>query len=252
MSESKPFASLSSGLLARKGGAKPAMRRPNININPEHVSENGQDDLGWNDMGYDVNPDMTEETPVEKPLFNPLAKAVEVPKPEVKQQQDQIAARLQASGFAENQDENQGIDNQNDQNSIDDSSPENSDGLAEIKPVATLSNDPALGENISENVENIFPSDAESILAKKPKPVATKPVAATAKAKKPTVKTKAKTAKAKAAFTLRLDPERHLKLRLACAINNISAQKFVTEALDQILNEMEEINHLSGQVTKSK
>ncbi|WP_265530808.1 hypothetical protein [Sphingomicrobium marinum] len=50
MSEHKAFASLSSGLLARKGDARPAMRR-------QSFGEMGQglDDLGWNDMG--------EETP---------------------------------------------------------------------------------------------------------------------------------------------------------------------------------------------
>src|SRR5690606_16373260 len=38
--------------------------------------------------------------------------------------------------------------------------------------------------------------------------------------------------KGKAAFTLRLDPERHLKLRLACAVTGRSAQLIVTDALD--------------------
>ena len=41
--------------------------------------------------------------------------------------------------------------------------------------------------------------------------------------------------KGKAAFTLRLDPERHLKLRLACAVDGRSAQQIVTDALDQLL-----------------
>ncbi len=42
--------------------------------------------------------------------------------------------------------------------------------------------------------------------------------------------------KGKAAFTLRLDPDRHLRLRLACAITHKSAQLVVTEALDAFLN----------------
>ncbi|WP_242653301.1 hypothetical protein [Sphingomonas jatrophae] len=37
------------------------------------------------------------------------------------------------------------------------------------------------------------------------------------------------------AFTLRLDPARHLALRLACAVRGQSAQAFVTEALDAML-----------------
>jgi hypothetical protein len=40
------------------------------------------------------------------------------------------------------------------------------------------------------------------------------------------------------AFTLRLDAERHFKLRLACAFENRSVQKFVTEAIDRWLDEM--------------
>src|SRR5687767_15149252 len=40
------YASLSGSLLARKGGAKPAMRPRNI------ASGAMLDDLGWNDMGY--------------------------------------------------------------------------------------------------------------------------------------------------------------------------------------------------------
>src|SRR5919199_3384222 len=46
MVDAKPFASLSSGLLARKGGAKPAMR-------PQGFGSFGGslEDLGWNDMG---------------------------------------------------------------------------------------------------------------------------------------------------------------------------------------------------------
>jgi hypothetical protein len=41
--------------------------------------------------------------------------------------------------------------------------------------------------------------------------------------------------KGKAAFTLRLDGERHLKLRLVCAVNHRSAQQIVTQALDEFL-----------------
>jgi hypothetical protein len=51
--------------------------------------------------------------------------------------------------------------------------------------------------------------------------------------------------KAKAAFTLRLDPERHLKLRLACAVDGRSAQQLVTDALDQLLERMPEVDGLA-------
>lgn len=52
--------------------------------------------------------------------------------------------------------------------------------------------------------------------------------------------------KAKAAFTLRLDPERHLRLRLASAITHRSAQVIVTEALDALLGAMPEIETLAA------
>jgi hypothetical protein len=51
--------------------------------------------------------------------------------------------------------------------------------------------------------------------------------------------------KGKAAFTLRLDPERHLKLRLACAVDGRSAQMLVTQALDKLLAEMPELDTLA-------
>ena len=49
MAEAKPFASLSSGLLARKGAARPAMK-------PQGFGQMGGgnlEDLGWNDMGFE-------------------------------------------------------------------------------------------------------------------------------------------------------------------------------------------------------
>ena len=41
--------------------------------------------------------------------------------------------------------------------------------------------------------------------------------------------------KGKAAFTLRLDPDRHLRLRLVCAVSHKSAQAIVISALDAFL-----------------
>ncbi len=49
-------------------------------------------------------------------------------------------------------------------------------------------------------------------------------------------------AKGKAAFTLRLDTDRHLKLRVACAMRHQSAQQLVTEALDQLLAALPDID----------
>ena len=55
----------------------------------------------------------------------------------------------------------------------------------------------------------------------------------------------------RAAFTLRLDAERHLKLRLACTVKNRSAQQIVTEALDTMLAAMPEVEALAAQVNQN-
>ncbi len=54
----------------------------------------------------------------------------------------------------------------------------------------------------------------------------------------------------RAAFTLRLDAERHLKLRLACTVRGRSAQQLVTDALDVLLAQMPEIENLAAQVLR--
>ena len=54
----------------------------------------------------------------------------------------------------------------------------------------------------------------------------------------------------RAAFTLRLDSHRHLKLRLACTVRNRSAQQIVTEALDRLIDAMPEIESLAAQVKR--
>lgn len=47
--------------------------------------------------------------------------------------------------------------------------------------------------------------------------------------------------KGKAAFTLRLDPVRHLRLRLASALGRRSAQQIVTQALDAYLQSLPDV-----------
>ena len=54
----------------------------------------------------------------------------------------------------------------------------------------------------------------------------------------------------RAAFTLRLDHERHLKLRLACTVRGRSAQQLVTDALDALLGQMPEIDIIAAQVLR--
>src|SRR5687767_8557924 len=78
-SEPKPFASLSSGLLARKGAARPAMRPQGFG----GQIGGGLEDLGWDDMGFeppkpaeadrDSEHDAFGEELAPHPLRNPLA-----------------------------------------------------------------------------------------------------------------------------------------------------------------------------------
>jgi hypothetical protein len=56
--------------------------------------------------------------------------------------------------------------------------------------------------------------------------------------------------KGKAAFTLRLDPDRHLKLRLACAVDGRSAQQIVTDALDHLLGRMPELDSMASKAKR--
>jgi hypothetical protein len=58
-------------------------------------------------------------------------------------------------------------------------------------------------------------------------------------------------AKGKAAFTLRLEAERHLRLRLACAVTHRSAQQLVTEALDTFLATVPELDAMTQHLPAS-
>ncbi len=56
----------------------------------------------------------------------------------------------------------------------------------------------------------------------------------------------------RAAFTLRLDDERHLKLRLASTMQDCSAQALVTQALDRFLSEIPELDSIAAHVAGNK
>jgi predicted HicB family RNase H-like nuclease len=56
----------------------------------------------------------------------------------------------------------------------------------------------------------------------------------------------------KAAFTLRLDEDRHLRLRLASTASGRSAQQVVTEALDNFLASLPEIDAIAGQIRRKR
>ena len=218
--EAKPFASLSSGLLARKGAARPAMR-------PQGFGQvgNGLEDLGWNDMGFeppkpaeaprDESHDAFGDDVVEHPRAHPTG-LTPVHSP-VHTQQAEIADR-----FAADADDDAG-----DEEAIDET--------AEL--------DEPEAEAEANSVAEAAPVVAIVPMAK---PVA---VAAPAPRRAPRPRA-APGSKAKAAFTLRLDPERHLRLRLACAVGGRSAQQFVTDALDQLLERMPDLDGLAAKAKR--
>ena len=232
--EAKPFASLSSGLLARKGAARPAMR-------PQGFGQvgNGLEDLGWNDMGFeppkpaeaprDLNHDAFGDDVVGHPRAHPTG-LTPVQSP-VHDQQAEIAERL---GGSEPADE------------------EEFDETAELFEVGSE----AVGaEDLSSNEVPAHQLLAIKAPAEKAQPqelpsapvVLAAPVVIPAPVRRRVPRARSAVGtKAKAAFTLRLDPDRHLKLRLACAVDGRSAQQLVTDALDQMLERMPELDGLAA------
>ena len=232
MGEPKAFASLSSGLLARKGAARPAMRPQGFGAQ----TGAGLEDLGWNDMGFeppkpaiapvrDEEHDAFGEELPEQPLRNPISALTPIPSP-VHDQQAEIANRF--SSHDEDGDDDDG---------------EYVDETAEIYEPE--------GE-VAEPIEESAP------ILEEPAPVLVIPqraVVASAAAPVPARQRRPRAApgtKGKAAFTLRLDPSRHLKLRLACAVNGRSAQQLVTDALDQLLEAMPELESMAEKAPRKK
>ena len=220
--EAKPFASLSSGLLARKGAARPAMR-------PQGFGQvgNGLEDLGWNDMGFeppkaaeaprDEDHDAFGDDVVDHPRAHPTG-LTPIGSP-VHDQQAEIVERFADSDEA---------------------------GEDEIDETAELFEPEGEVETAPAPAPAPAPVKAKSFVSK-PAVVAVVPVPAPRRA--PRARS-ASGSKGKAAFTLRLDPNRHLKLRLACAVDGRSAQQLVTDALDQLLERMPELDGLADKAKR--
>ena len=196
-SEPKAFASLSSGLLARKGAARPAMR-------PQGFGQmgSGLEDLGWNDMGF--------EPP--KPALSPVRDA----------EHDAFGDALPATPLR---------------------SP--AAGLTPVSPVHVAH------AEIAERLTGVHEEDEHEPAAAEPEAPVEQIADVVALPTRPAAPRRAPRArsepgsKGKAAFTLRLDPDRHLKLRLACAVGARSAQQLVTQALDDLLAGMPELEAMA-------
>ena len=55
----------------------------------------------------------------------------------------------------------------------------------------------------------------------------------------------------RAAFTLRLDADRHLKLRLAATMRGVSAQALLTEALDEMFGQIDDLDALACRMKRN-
>lgn len=198
MNEARPFASLSSGLLARKGAARPAMR-------PQGYTGGSVEDLGWDDMGAEPEADVPEHVPSSIAALTPAPRhpqaEAEIPEPEVVAQQRAIAETFE---------------------------PED---ITEPAPVERAPEPaPAPVEEAPEPEDAPVAARAEVVALPRP--------AAASQGRK-------------AAFTLRVNAERHFRLRLATAVTGRSAQQIVTEALDQLLASLPEIEVLAERVPAS-
>jgi hypothetical protein len=198
MSEPKPFASLSSGLLARKGQARPAMRPQGFTGG--YASLAGIEDLGWNDMGHVPEPVADVHPLHEDDQIQPPPDGV----PPVLAQRHALKQEFEPPVF--------------DDIAVEDEP----DGLVEaFAPEPEVVDETVVADTFE------------------PRPVS---VAAASRIARATQH------KHKAAFTLRLDEERHLRLRLASAVSGRSAQQIVTGALDAFLESLPEVAELARQL----
>src|SRR5690606_7248781 len=191
MSEPKPFASLGPTLLARKGGARPAMRPQlapltGLGAPAEHglSPDEALEDLGWNDMGADVED--FRSSPLHQARVYSLTPAPSASDEEAEAEAEPVSVELPAAAYE----------------------PE---VVRQQRQVAAVIEDTN---------------------------------------REPVRRRKASASGRRAAFTLRLDASRHLKLRLASTVKNRSAQQLVTQALDQFLAEIPEIETLAAQVQR--
>ena len=174
LGQAKPFASLSSTLLARKGQARPAMRPQGFASFAPTPAQ--LDDLGWNDMGVEGG---LQGAPEPTPITPAVEPAADAPAP----------------------------------------------------PVVVLQ------ESLREEMASVEPAPVAT-----PQAVRSVSVATAGRLQRETAH------KGRAAFTLRLDADRHLRLRLASAVTHRSAQQLVAHALDRFLVTLPEVETLVAQL----
>lgn len=216
------FASLGPTLLARKGGAKPAMRPQLPPLVQDEaalaaIAEEQLEDLGWNDMGGDDAADGEDVGGADIVPINAgvmAADFADASGPIVRRQQRRLEERVLADAVM---------------TGPEDREPE----YDEDEEDAFYGNDP------------IAQDFAPAAIAAEPAFAATIAAPTAPKRRAPAV-----SQARRAAFTLRLDAERHLKLRLAATMQGVSAQALVTEALDALLAEFDELDVIASHLKR--
>lgn len=241
------FASLGPSLLARKGGAKPAMRPQVAPLVTDQaaVPEEALEDLGWNDMGdgaaegslgadiVPINADVTADG------------FVPGPSPVVRRQQRRLEERVLADAAMTGPDD---LEPDYDEDEDFEAAAFYDDGAYTEDDFADENEGEDENEDGAEygDAGDYADSAIYSPLAAR-QPAAPAPVPAPAPAPR-AARVPAVQGGRRAAFTLRLDADRHLKLRLAATMQGVSAQALVTEALDRLLAEYDDLdiiaNHL--------
>ncbi|MBO9577046.1 MAG: hypothetical protein J7494_15045 [Sphingobium sp.] len=195
MAEIRPAASLTSGLLARRGDARPAMRRQAVSH--LHLPLTPHDDLGWNDHG-DEDEDL-------RPTVASLGLTPPDQRPLVDQQEDFVGDDVEV--FVEEQDRPQ------------------------LSPITRHL------ETIAQRLSSVArDTSSKPISIRMPSPRPKK------------LRADPGLSGRKAAFTLRLDAERHLRLRLLSALTHRSSQQLLLEALDALLAQHNKVEDLAGRV----
>jgi hypothetical protein len=195
------------------------------------------EDLGWNDMGFeppkaaeparDATHDAFGDDVVEHPRAHPTG-LTPVGSP-VHNQHAEIEDRLATEALDEHSIDEDSIDEEELDETAEPYQPEKDEA-----PVAPAPAAPA-------------PVTAVATVPPAPSVVVAIPTSAPRRAPRPR---SAPGTKGKAAFTLRLDPDRHLRLRLACAVGGRSAQQLVTDALDQLLERIPELDAMAAKAKR--
>jgi hypothetical protein len=250
MNEPTSFASLGPTLLARKGAAKPAMRSQHWNSGAASGAQAAEalEDLGWNDMGEEdqevehsatvlsltpARPSRAEDFEYEEDEDETADSAPLIAGNDI----GEVHAVEQIDDSAEEEDSTSEFVNEA-LNDDDEDYEEEYDEAADAELAKWVAHKPEVRRQQQELAETL---GAEEEAYEQPR----------RKRASRRDRESALDKGGRAAFTLRLDAERHLKLRLACTIRNRSAQQLVTEALDDFLGDIREVEALAAQLKKA-